>query len=331
MVDSAWDGTDPADSVLIGDVPGEIRDTKNQINYRISLEHTDMASGEDDANRGGLHRKGAGRAYYESGHAAATKPDEVTAIDSDDDGRLLIDTDDNSLWVYSGSAWEEVALVGGFGGSEVAILDGRSGGQTLSGGTAATDDLTLQANSNVSPSGDYELIIDATQTSAIELNEVPVKSLVLSEDMSGGSTNGTDGGQIKGVKTASEAYDVLTKGVACISATELLSTGGIARCAFGAKEASDSNLTVDLTWAPDFILTWGDYSNGFYPPIIWTSMDATNNKLTTGVYGAGATYGLSVSGNVITWEADTYANKNSLMNWIYYIALKLNVAQQNPS
>ena len=85
------------------------------------------------------------------------------------EGQLWYDTDDEELNVYDGTAW---VLLGAGSGStdhgaltgladddhtQYALLDGRSGGQTLVGGTASANNLVLRGTSNATP-GDVRVI-----------------------------------------------------------------------------------------------------------------------------------------------------------------------------
>ena len=98
------------DSPAAGD--DEIRDVKDAVEERAELEHfwdsADTTTTAGGASGHGWHREGSAKAYYQAA-APTTRPDPgTTALDSNDEGRLWIDSDTDMLLGYSGSAWVEL-------------------------------------------------------------------------------------------------------------------------------------------------------------------------------------------------------------------------------
>ncbi len=100
---------------------------------------------------------------------------------------LIPDADATRNLGAAGAQWNEVRassfIGGGAGLTGVALLDGRVGGQTLIGGTATTNTLSLQANAAANETGTIEIIntpatvlnpfgTDAGETSEIRFEEL---------------------------------------------------------------------------------------------------------------------------------------------------------------
>ena len=98
---AGWDITAPdGDSDDFRDGDDEIRDLRIGVATRLNKEHIDMAA----VGVGGEHIAGAAVIYRQAA-APTTKPDGSTALAAADAGRLWLDTDDNILYVYTGSGW----------------------------------------------------------------------------------------------------------------------------------------------------------------------------------------------------------------------------------
>ncbi len=333
MAEGDWDITDPSNAVVIGNLPEEIRDVKIQTAFRIDKEHKACATSEE----GGEHLEGSAKAFYESTEPT-TRPGGA-ALDSDDAGRLWVDSDDDSLWFYSGSDFVELTLSGGVAGAGVVLLAGRNGGQVINGGTAATDDLTLQATAHVSPTGTHAIIVTAAQTSEFNFNDVPIKGGVLGDDLNGTSTDGEDGFQIKGIDAATAAHDVLTKGMPQITATELTTSGTIGQFAHGeAVSVAEEEKSVDIGFNPDFILAWsqnvGGEAKGFW---MWSSMNVNANWDMYKADQITSNLNLTVSTSTVAFPYKTA--ESSLNRYVAsvggytfrYIAMKFNATQKNPT
>ncbi len=344
MVDYNWNTNDPVDETTIGSIPEEIRDVKDQVASRLDIEHVAVASGTDDTDSGGIHKKGSARVFYQSGEPVYSPDSEsddgegTTVLLTDTDvnsnvigtGRLWVDTDTNSLYVYTGSSWATVSIAGGLGARDFILTAGLSGGQTLVGGTDANDDLNLQASAVSSTTAQINFLKNTDKTNAIEMNDIPVKSLLLGENASGGSTTGSDGYQIKGVKTASDIYDVLTKGVASIIAADVSATGGIPRMAFGHAAGSATTKTVTLSFEPDFVIGWNNVSGDLY---MWSIQDTTKcYNLSSGSIASSPNMRISASAAVITFTgALSGLNTVTGTPTFFYIAFKWNIAEENPT
>lgn len=100
-----WDEGAPliSDARRLG--AGEILNLRKATRARINKEHDDCATGDVTLGLGGgEHSPGSAKCYYQSG-APTLRPDNATALDSNDAGRIWIDSDDGSKYYWSGSAW----------------------------------------------------------------------------------------------------------------------------------------------------------------------------------------------------------------------------------
>lgn len=87
MFMGAWDNDKPADSQAWNDAAGSIRDNNDAM---------EVVMGIDLLNN---------HPFFQAA-APTTKPDGLTALDSNDNGRLWIDSDSNILFVYEDPNWE---------------------------------------------------------------------------------------------------------------------------------------------------------------------------------------------------------------------------------
>jgi len=92
-----WDETKPADSDNISAGASEIRELKVATRKRIEREHEDLGA----SDTGGEHLEGSARAYVNTtGTQPTLRPDGVTSIGSDDEGRLYIDDSTDKRYLY---------------------------------------------------------------------------------------------------------------------------------------------------------------------------------------------------------------------------------------
>lgn len=84
--------------------PSVMRTLKKAIRERFMKEHTqDLASGLESED--GFHRRGSAVSYFQS-LAPTTRPDGVTALDSNDNGRLWVtDSETPELFIYKHPDW----------------------------------------------------------------------------------------------------------------------------------------------------------------------------------------------------------------------------------
>lgn len=89
-----WNGAKPVDSILISEVPGEMRSIKTNARVVISKEHVGLG----DGNSGGQHKIGAARVHLQSGLASLDPEGNALSIaDTSDNGRIAIDTSANNI------------------------------------------------------------------------------------------------------------------------------------------------------------------------------------------------------------------------------------------
>jgi len=332
MTDYAYDLTVPDNDVLIGDLPGTIRTTKDQFATRLNKEHTVIVTGTGDSDTGLEHKAGSAKAYIQAA-APVYRPDRGSAngegtgvaLDTDDAGRFWLDTDDTSLYVYNGSDWTQVTLTGGIDGTAVALLAGRVAGQTLSGGTVTTTGLTLQANAAADASG--TILFEGDNTAAIDFDSIPLSNAVLGANLVANSK------KITGLADAASDGDALAKAAAVIGATELLITGTIAQCAYGNGTGSAANQTANVGFAPDLVVAWNDTNENSTQMWLRTGGTAFNKNLADGTTYTGEDMRVTVTSTTITFVSaagDTYPNETGTSAY-HYFALKFNAAAINPA
>ena len=118
---STWTEGDPLNSEPRNLGAQEIRGLRKGVRIRLEKEHTILSGGSPPAD-GGEHKKGSGRAYYQTDGDPTTRPD-GTALDSSDDGRLFVDSALNVLKVFDGTDFVNTAglqiATGNFPSSDV--------------------------------------------------------------------------------------------------------------------------------------------------------------------------------------------------------------------
>lgn len=338
MTDRTWSLSDPIDALLIGQIPAEFRDVRDQVASRLDIEHTAFIASVDgnDTDAGGLHKLGSARVYvqatapvYAPDTGSGTGEGTMLLLDGSTDtgkdqnaasiglGRLWIDSDTGALSYYdSTNAWVQVKLGGGVAGDAVVLLDGRSGGQTINGGTATTEGLTLKANAAADATG--TILFEGANTAAMNFDSIPVSNLVF-----GSSPSGADTYTIKDLIAPTDAGDVLVKGFACITNTELTTTSGIARCAYGKGTGSDAaDRTAEIGFAADLVIVTNDQEQDTW---MWIrEMGAYNKKLDDGVFTSSPR--VTVGATTLTFPKNLSGGNNSGAIF-YYFALKTNADQ----
>lgn len=117
----SWGETTPASADPRKDGAAEILGLRKGLRLRLNKEHfalAVMSAGPDLETGGGEHKLGSAVAFYEASEPTL-RPDGVTILDSDDTGRLLIDTTTGRvLKVWDGSAWQNTSGVQSASGTE---------------------------------------------------------------------------------------------------------------------------------------------------------------------------------------------------------------------
>lgn len=93
---AAWDNDKPADAQSWNTAASSIRANNDALEVELGIDLNEA------------------HPYYQSA-APTTKPDGSTALDVDDNGRLWIDSDDNTIYIltdYSGPTWTSAAASG---------------------------------------------------------------------------------------------------------------------------------------------------------------------------------------------------------------------------
>jgi len=99
--EDSWDENAPVLTDPRRDGALEILSLRQAVGKRVAKEHVDP----DAAGVGGEHLEGSARGFVVATTAPTTKPDGVTALDAQDEGRFYVDTDDDKLFYWTGSAW----------------------------------------------------------------------------------------------------------------------------------------------------------------------------------------------------------------------------------
>jgi len=98
-----WDESSPAITDARRAGAAEITALRKAVRQRMSKEHDTLAA----SSVGGEHKEGSAKVYAQA--AAPTKrPDGTTDLDSDDQGRLWLDTDNGVLKYWDGNSWEDI-------------------------------------------------------------------------------------------------------------------------------------------------------------------------------------------------------------------------------
>ena len=98
---TGWDTAAPADTDLRSVGAKEIRDLRLGVGIRVDKEHIALSS----SSAGGEHKEGSAVVYSEPAVTEpSNKPDGVTALDSVDEGRLLVSA--GKMYLYSGTGWD---------------------------------------------------------------------------------------------------------------------------------------------------------------------------------------------------------------------------------
>ena len=171
---STWNGTyegvpDGGDSPSTLD--NSIRDFKTSTEGRMENEHdTYVADGTAGAeSKDWRHKEGSARAYYQSAEPTNQPGSNGAALGADDNGRLWVDSDDDTQKVWDGSAFKLIStprlLVQH---QESSGIDGGSAAgttwnvrplntsliNTIAGASLSSDRITL-------PSGTYEVVAES--------------------------------------------------------------------------------------------------------------------------------------------------------------------------
>lgn len=98
-----WDESSPAITHARRAGAAEILSLRQGVRLRMEREHEDF----DPAGLGGEHLQGSAKVYRQAS-APTMRPDGVTSLDSDDAGRVWVDSDDGVIKVWDGDSWESV-------------------------------------------------------------------------------------------------------------------------------------------------------------------------------------------------------------------------------
>lgn len=100
-----WDKNSPANSDALSVGAQETRLLREGVGDRIAKEHEAPAGSGD----GGEHLEGSAKVYRQA-EAPTKKPDGVDDLDSDDEGRVFVDSDNENVQTYDGSSWNDIQI-----------------------------------------------------------------------------------------------------------------------------------------------------------------------------------------------------------------------------
>ena len=103
---TGWDETLPLDAGLISDTGVEIRDLRKGLSLRLKKEHNPFAT----SSAGGEHRQGSAVAFFQTSFPSKRPYYDSSgpALDSADEGRLMVYETDSNLWFWNGSGWFKI-------------------------------------------------------------------------------------------------------------------------------------------------------------------------------------------------------------------------------
>lgn len=173
---SVYEGSPSSDtSSGLGD--DEFRELKQYISSRAARE---LRWGPfDGTGKDGMARKGSARAYYEAS-SPSKRPVEHEGkgsddpLDTDDTGRLWIDSDDLTTYVWDGDSWEPIkAYTGG-----VVISDAQwSYLSNMDQGVATTDDVTFNSVTGTIAASNVTEISNLTTAEGSQLEKINTVSI----------------------------------------------------------------------------------------------------------------------------------------------------------
>jgi hypothetical protein len=103
-----WDEGHPLITDPRRDGAGEILNLRKAVRGRFNKEHATAETGDVTAGAGGGEHKQGSAVTYVSASAPTLRPDGVTSLDTDDEGRLWYEEDTGYLHYWTGSAWEQI-------------------------------------------------------------------------------------------------------------------------------------------------------------------------------------------------------------------------------
>ena len=134
----------PQDSDSPAEGAQRIRELKETAGSLLDKEHKARDAGSVAAQ--GWHRSGSAITYYTASEPT-TRPDETTALDASDAGRLWVDSGTGLLQAFDGSAWEDVITDQSLkAGDNVTFGEISSGGIIASGSIYAGGDISAAGN-----------------------------------------------------------------------------------------------------------------------------------------------------------------------------------------
>ena len=96
----------PAGSDLLSIIDSAVQNLKTAARERLEREHNFALAGTQSKH--GWHRAGSAVAFYQASAPTVKLDPAASALDSDDAGRLFIDSDTGVAYCWDGSAWQSL-------------------------------------------------------------------------------------------------------------------------------------------------------------------------------------------------------------------------------
>jgi len=315
---TTWDLDIPGNSLTISGIPSAIRVAKAQLVNRIEREHTPVVGTGDF---GGVHLPGSAMAYVQE-LQPTTRPDTVALNSTLDKGRIWVDDDHIPYYFTAGGDWQAFAVPIGSTSGFITII-GNSGGQTVTGGIDAGDDLTLRASfTDAGEDGTNDITPGSILFREADLIDFggTLSTQITSENIKLGTPLVANDNKITGLAGATNAGDALSKGNTVITKSEVSSTGSIPFSATGSWIAAGAEVKADIGFPAQFILVANESTHTAHiwtPGMLGETKKLENGNMTT---GGGA---VTVSANILTFPNGVQGGNDGTKEG-YYIALGFN-------
>jgi hypothetical protein len=243
---TAWnESAYPADSLLISDIPLTFRQIQFALSDLWEDEHTVIAGdyGTGGTITGAEHREGSAKAFHRATEPAY-KPEasESVALAAADAGRLWIDSDDNHVYFYSGSAWVDL---------ETALATFTQA-MNIAGTLEIDDTLTIVGNNaavvfdeadQADPEGQWRIVAAGGNLVIQDRNDADaawLNGIVLNREGNvqlGSTTAGANTRELGGLADPTSAQNAATKAYADAN---IAGTAVDARVLFGSRDTTDT-------------------------------------------------------------------------------------------
>jgi trimeric autotransporter adhesin len=295
-----------SDSPTEGD--DQIRNLKVAVQERMTNAHYTVDDTESAGTSGQdwWHKMGSAKVWYQAAAPTTRVEGSTTALDSDDVGRIWIDSDDGALYVCDGTDFAtEILGVNTYvdiSTNQAAIAGNKTwtGTSTFSGAVSLTSTLTGGSSTNITINTDKFTVNGGTGVTAIGGTLNVVSNLTVATDKfivsaANGSTTIGDTGTltVAGLITATSGVSGnLTGNV----------TGNVSGTAATVTGATQANISTVANVVTVGALDSGSITSGFGSIDNGASAITTTGTITAGLL---AVDNIQINGNAITSTAGT--------------------------